>query len=221
MSRDLGFTHVELLPVTEHPFDGSWGYQTTGWFAPTSRFGTPDDLRAFVDAAHAAGIGVIVDWVPGHFPTDDFSLGAFRRHEPLRARRSAQGLPPRVGHVRLQSRPHRGRATILLASALFWLREFHIDGLRVDAVVVDHLPRLRPQSPASGSPTPTAATRISSRSPFCAASTRSCTAEVPGAMTIAEESTAYAGVTRPVFDGGLGFGFKWNMGWMHDTLETS
>ena len=129
-----GFTHVELLPVMEHPFYGSWGYQTTGYFAPTSRYGTPQDFMSLVDHLHQAGIGVILDWVPSHFPTDEPRAGALRRHPPLRARRPAPGLPPRLETRRSSTTAATRCATFLLSSALFWLDQYHIDGLRVDAV---------------------------------------------------------------------------------------
>ena len=130
----IGFTHVELLPVMEHPFYGSWGYQTTGYFAPTSRYGTPQDFMYLIDALHRRGIGVILDWVPSHFPTDAHGLALLRRHAPLRARRSAAGLPPRLGQLHLQLRPQRGAELPALAAPCFWLDNYHVDGLRVDAV---------------------------------------------------------------------------------------
>ncbi len=214
--RDLGFTHVELLPVSEHPFDGSWGYQTTGWFAPTSRFGTPDDFRAFVDAAHAAGIGVIVDWVPGHFPTDAWSLGHFDGTSLYEHADPRKGFHHEWGTFAF----NLGRtevANMLLANALYWLREFHIDGLRVDAVssmiYLDYNRKDGEWIPnAFGGNENLEATE------FLRRFNSVVYGEFPDVMTIAEESTAYAAVTSPVSAGGLGFGFKWNMGWMHDTL---
>ena len=131
---DLGFTHVELLPVAEHPFGGSWGYQVSGYYAPTARYGSPDDFRWFVDHLHQRGIGVIVDWVPAHFPRDEWALGAVRRHGPLRAPRPAARRAPRLGHVRLQLSARNEVRNFLVANALYWVDEFHIDGLRVDAV---------------------------------------------------------------------------------------
>jgi 1,4-alpha-glucan branching enzyme len=215
--RDLGFTHVELLPVTEHPFDGSWGYQTTGWYAPTSRFGTPDDFRAFVDAAHAAGIGVIVDWVPGHFPTDDWSLGRFDGTSLYEHADPRKGFHREWGTYAF----NHGRnevANFLVASALYWLREFHIDGLRVDAVssmiYLDYGRKAGEWIPnAFGGNENLEATAFLRR--FNTAVYGEC----PDAMTVAEESTSFPAVTQPVSSGGLGFGYKWNMGWMNDTLS--
>jgi 1,4-alpha-glucan branching enzyme len=216
-ARDLGFTHVELLPVTEHPFDSSWGYQTTGWFAATSRFGTPDDLRAFVDAAHAAGLGVIVDWVPGHFPTDDFSLGQFDGTSLYEHVDPRKGFHKEWGTFAF----NLGRtevANFLLASALFWLREFHIDGLRVDAVSsIIYLDYAR--EPGEWIPNVYGGNENLEATGFLRRFNTVVYGEFPDAMTIAEESTAYPAVTLPVSAGGLGFGFKWNMGWMHDTLQ--
>jgi 1,4-alpha-glucan branching enzyme len=215
--RDLGFTHIELLPITEHPFDGSWGYQTTGWFAPTSRFGTPDDARAFIDAAHNAGLGVIVDWVPGHFPTDDFSLGHFDGTSLYEHADPRKGFHHEWGTFAF----NLGRtevANFLLASALYWLREFHIDGLRVDAVSsIIYLDYDREDG--EWIPNIYGGNENLDSTAFLRRFNTVVYGEFPDVMTIAEESTAYAGVTTPVSHGGLGFGFKWNMGWMHDTLE--
>jgi len=214
--RDLGFTHVELLPVTEHPFDGSWGYQTTGWFAPTSRFGSPDDFRAFVDAAHAANLGVIVDWVPGHFPTDAYSLGRFDGTALYEHEDARKGFHREWGTYAF----NLGRtevANMLLASALFWLREFHVDGLRVDAVSsIIYLDYDR--KPGEWIPNVWGGNENLEATAFLRRFNTMVYGEFPDAMTIAEESTAFPGVTAPVFAGGLGFGFKWNMGWMNDTL---
>ncbi|HEX3550718.1 MAG TPA: 1,4-alpha-glucan branching protein GlgB, partial [Candidatus Elarobacter sp.] len=214
---ELGFTHVELLPVTEHPFDLSWGYQTTGWFAPTSRFGEPDDFRAFVDAAHRAGIGVILDWIPGHFPTDAHALGNFDG-TPL-----YEHADPREGfHAEWGTYVFNlGRTEVqnfLIASALYWLREFHVDGLRVDAVASI---LYRDYSRKEGEWVPN---RYGGREnleavAFLQRFNTVVYGQVPGIATFAEESTAWPGVTLPVDLGGLGFGYKWNMGWMHDTLR--
>jgi 1,4-alpha-glucan branching enzyme len=214
---ELGFTHVELLPVTEHPFDLSWGYQTTGWFAPTSRFGDPDDFRAFVDAAHRAGIAVILDWVPGHFPTDAHALGTFDG-TPL-----YEHADPREGFHREWGTYvfNLGRNEVvnfLVASALYWLREFHIDGLRVDAVASI---LYRDYSRKHGEWVPN---RFGGREnleavAFLQRLNATVYGQVPGIATFAEESTAWPGVTAPTDVGGLGFGYKWNMGWMHDTLR--
>ena len=215
--RDLGFTHVELLPISEHPFDGSWGYQTTGWFAPTSRFGTPDDLRAFVDAAHAAGIGVIIDWVPGHFPTDAWSLGRFDGTSLYEHADPRKGFHHEWGTFAF----NLGRtevANMLLANALYWLRDFHIDGLRVDAVSsMIYLDYNRKDG--EWIPNTFGGNENLEATAFLRRFNTVVYGEFPDVMTIAEESTAYPAVTAPVSAGGLGFGFKWNMGWMHDTLQ--
>ena len=213
----MGYTHIELLPVAEHPFDGSWGYQATGFFAPTSRFGEPDDFRAFVDSLHRAGIGVILDWTPAHFPNDAFGLEQFDgtrlyEHEDLQQRINPDWDTYAFNIGRYEVR------NFLLANALYWLKEFHIDGLRVDAVssmlYLDY-------SRKHGEWTPN---RYGGREnmeaiAFFKMFNQWVYSECPGAITIAEESTAWPAITKPVHDGGLGFGFKWNMGWMHDTLS--
>jgi 1,4-alpha-glucan branching enzyme len=213
---ELGCTHVELMPVTEHPLDESWGYQTTGYFAPTSRFGSADDLAAFVDACHARGLGVILDWVPGHFPGDAFALAHFDGTALYEHADPRSGRHPDWGtHVFNYGRPEvRG---FLLASAHFWLEQFHLDGLRVDAVAsmlyLDYSRGADEWLP----------NRFGGRENLEAIEfLRELNAMVhlrfPGAVTIAEESTAWPQVSRPIEGGGLGFSMKWNMGWMHDTL---
>ncbi|HEY4131844.1 MAG TPA: 1,4-alpha-glucan branching protein GlgB, partial [Gemmatimonadaceae bacterium] len=214
--QKLGFTHVELLPVMEHPFYGSWGYQVSGYFAPTSRYGTPDDLRYFVDLLHENGIGVILDWVPAHFPKDDFALRRFDgtalyEHEDPRL-----GEHPDWGTLIF----NYGRAEVrnfLIANALYWLDEFHVDGLRVDAVA-SMLYRDYSRKAGQWLPNKHGGRENLEAIDFLRQFNETVQTEVRGAMTIAEESTAWPGVTTPIRDGGLGFTFKWNMGWMHDTL---
>ncbi|MCP2312816.1 1,4-alpha-glucan branching protein GlgB [Kitasatospora paracochleata] len=212
----MGFTHVEFMPVMEHPFGGSWGYQVSGFYAPTARLGSPDDFRYLVDALHRAGVGVIVDWVPAHFPKDDFALARFDGEplyepaDPLRAEHPDWGtLEFDYGRTEVRN--------FLVANAVYWCEEFHVDGLRVDAVAsmlyLDY-------SREDGAWTPN---RHGGRENWDAASfLQEMNATVyrrcPGVVTVAEESTAWDGVTRPTDAGGLGFGLKWNMGWMHDSL---
>jgi 1,4-alpha-glucan branching enzyme len=214
---ELGFTHIELLPVTEHPLDLSWGYQTTGWFAPTSRFGEPDDFRAFVDAAHKAGIGVILDWIPGHFPTDAHSLGNFDGTPLYEHADEREGFHREWGtHVFNLGRTEV--ANFLIASALYWLREFHVDGLRVDAVA-SILYRDYSRNEGDWIPNQYGGRENLEGVAFLQRLNATAYGEVPGIATFAEESTAWPGVTAPTDVGGLGFGYKWNMGWMHDTLR--
>src|SRR5215218_8676660 len=214
--KSLGFTHVELLPVMEHPFYGSWGYQVTGYFAPTSRYGSPDDFRFFVDTLHEAGIGVLLDWVPAHFPKDDYALRwfdgtALYEHEDPRL-----GEHPDWGTL-IFNYGRKEVRNFLVANALYWLNEFHIDGLRVDAVAsMLYLDYSRKAGQWLRN-------RHGGREnleaiEFLKQFNDAVHAEAPGCVTIAEESTAWSGVTTPVNEGGLGFTFKWNMGWMHDTL---
>ncbi len=214
--KKLGMTHVELMPLAEHPFYGSWGYQISGFFAPTSRYGLPDDFRYFVDVLHQNGIGVILDWVPAHFPKDDFALARFDgtalyEHEDPRL-----GEHPDWGTYIF----NYGRAEVrafLLANALYWLKEFHIDGLRVDAVAsMLYLDYSRQEG--EWIPNEYGGRENLAAIDVIKAVNHIVSEEVPGAFTIAEESTAFAGVTAPATSGGLGFTFKWNMGWMHDTL---
>ena len=214
---DMGFTHLQLMPVTEYPFDGSWGYQPIGMYAPTCRFGTPDDFRYFVNACHQAGIGLLLDWVPGHFPTDEHGLGRFDgtclyEHEDLR-----KGFHPDWNTLIY----NYGRAEVksyLIGNAMYWMKEFHVDGLRVDAVAsMLYLDYSREEgqwipNEQGGRENLEAIEllkQVNNRVYF----------NHPGAMMVAEESTAWPGVSRPTDQGGLGFGFKWNMGWMNDSLE--
>ena len=213
----LGFTHIELLPITEHPFDGSWGYQTMGLFAPTSRFGSAADFKYFIDAAHGAGLGVILDWVPGHFPTDAHGLAMFDGTHLF------EHADPRIGYHRewgtlVYNLGRTEVAEIMLNSALFWLRDFHIDGLRVDAVSsIIYLDYSR--EGGEWLPNIFGGNENLEATAFLRRFNETVYAEIPGVFTVAEESTAFPGVTTPTFAGGLGFGYKWNMGWMHDTLE--
>ena len=214
--QDLGFTHVEFMPVMEHPFGGSWGYQVTSYFAPTARFGNPDDFRYLVDRLHQAGIGVIVDWVPAHFPKDDFALARFDGTPLYEDPNPSRGEHPDWGTLIFNF----GRMEVrnfLVANALYWLEEFHIDGLRVDAVAsMLYLDYSREDG--QWSPNVYGGRENLEAVSFLQEMNATCYKRVPGCMTIAEESTSWPGVTRPTHLGGLGFGFKWNMGWMHDSL---
>ena len=214
--RSTGFTHVEFLPVAEHPFGGSWGYQVSSYFAPTSRFGNPDDFRYLVDALHQAGIGVIVDWVPAHFPKDAFALARFDGTPLYEHGDPRRGEQPDWGTYVFNF----GRSEVrnfLVANALYWLEEMHVDGLRVDAVAsMLYLDYSR--KAGEWLPNIHGGRENLEAVAFLQEMNATVYKRVPGVMTIAEESTSWPGVTRPTHLGGLGFGFKWNMGWMHDTL---
>jgi 1,4-alpha-glucan branching enzyme len=211
------FTHVELLPICEHPFDGSWGYQVSGYYAPTARYGEPDDLRYLVDLCHQNGIGVFLDWVPAHFPRDDFALRRFDGSALYEHEDSRLGEHPDWGTLIFNYSRHEVR-NFLIANALFWLREYHIDGLRVDAVA-SMLYRDYSREHGQWLPNHLGGPENFEAVDFLRTLNETIRAEEPGCVCAAEESTAWPGVSRPVSEGGLGFTFKWNMGWMHDTLE--
>ena len=214
---DLGFTHVEFLPVAEHPFGGSWGYQVTSYYAPTSRFGDPDDFRHLVDALHQAGVGVLLDWVPAHFPRDEWALARFDGTALYEHPDPRRGAHPDWGTLIFNF----GRTEVrnfLVANAVYWLEEFHIDGLRVDAVAsMLYLDYSR--KPGEWAPNQYGGRENLDAISFLQEANATCYKRVPGITMTAEESTAWPGVSRPVYLGGLGFGFKWNLGWMHDTLS--
>src|SRR5437588_3083721 len=214
---EMGYTHIELLPIAEHPFEGSWGYQVTNYYAPTSRHGNPDELRHFIDKCHQAGIAVIMDWVPAHFPKDAHALAEFDGTDLYEHMDPRQGEHQDWGTLIFNFGRNEVR-NFLIANALFWLDKYHIDGLRVDAVAsmlyLDYSPKA-----ADWIPNVYGGRENLEAIYFLKRFNEVCYERFPGIMTIAEESTAWPGVSRPTHLGGLGFGFKWNMGWMHDFLH--
>ncbi len=216
-AKDMGFTHIELMPITEFPFDGSWGYQPIGLYAPTIRYGTVDEFRAFIEACHKAELGVLLDWVPGHFPEDEHGLGKFDGTALYEHADRKEGFHPDWNTL-LFNYGRREVANYLIANAIFWLREHHVDGLRVDAVA-SMLYRDYSRKEGEWIPNIHGGRENLEAIDFLKRANETAYGEVDGIMMVAEESTAFPGVSAPTDHGGLGFGFKWNMGWMNDTLS--
>ena len=216
-AKDMGFTHIEMLPITEFPYDGSWGYQPVSLFAPTSRFGTPEDFAAFVDATHQAGLGLILDWVPAHFPNDAHGLASFDSTHLYEHADPRQGFHQDWGTY-IYNFGRQEVQAFLIANARFWLDQYHLDGLRVDAVAsMLYLDYSRKAN--EWVPNQYGGNENLESIAFLRRMNEVAYQSAPGVMTIAEESTSWPGVSQPTYNGGLGFGFKWNMGWMHDSLR--